>query len=428
MPDEAFESHVLRFERAWRLHGPCAIDDFLGSPFDRASPARDRLLVELISVDLEFRWRNRDAVAPYTLRTYVEQFPELIALDRLALELIGEAYRVQCRWGDQPSHAEFLSQFQERREQIRAELLRIDAELQQEAPRADDAPRSPVLLDPPEGETDPDADVVLLSHHDFLLLRLIGAGRMGKVYVAHHRSTGRDVAVKFLRKPFLHHPEVVRRFIGEAQTIARLSHPNIVGMQGLGRAPGGAYFIVMDLVSGGNLAQLVGQGVAAVDEVIRWVMELCAALEHAHERGIVHCDLKPANLLLDDCGRIRVTDFGLARSLAGDTPATAEVEGTAPFMAPEQALRAWGPIDHRTDVYGVGAVLFTLLTGRPPFTGGRLPDILAEVIALTPVVPPATLRPDLPRPLSDLCRKCLRKVPEARYQTVQEVREALARL
>jgi eukaryotic-like serine/threonine-protein kinase len=158
------------------------------------------------------------------------------------------------------------------------------------------------------------------------------------------------------------------------------------------------------------------------------MMETCDALDHAHERGIVHCDLKPANILLDDCGRIRVTDFGLARSLAGDTPWTAEVEGTAPFMAPEQASRSWGPIDRRTDVYGIGAVLFALLTGRAPFVGGRLPDILAEVIALTPVISPVCLRPGLSEPLSDLCRKCLSKAPDARYQTVREVRSALARM
>src|SRR5262249_5241069 len=124
----------------------------------------------------------------------------------------------------------------------------------------------------------------------------------------------------------------------------------------------------------------------------------------------------------------RVTDFGLARSLAGDTPGTAEVEGTAPFMAPEQASRGWGRIDHRTDVYGVGAVLYTLLTGRPPFAAGRLQDILADVVALTPVVPPAVLRPGLPEPLNAVCRKCLRKLPEARYQTVHELRTALAGL
>src|SRR3954468_6214413 len=141
-------------------------------------------------------------------------------------------------------------------------------------------------------------------------------------------------------------------------------------------------------------------------------METCDALGHAHGRRIVHCDLKPANLLLDEGGRIRVTDFGLARFIAEETPWAAEVEGTAPFMAPEQASRCWGPIDRRTDVYGIGAVLYALLTGRPPWGGRRLPDVLADVISAAPVVPPISLRPDLPRSLSDLCRKCLSKASE----------------
>jgi serine/threonine protein kinase len=251
---------------------------------------------------------------------------------------------------------------------------------------------------------------------------------MGKVYEARQHGGGCDVAVKYLRKSLLRHPEVVRRFIGEARTIAGLRHPNIVGTQGLGRAPGNAYFIVMDLISGPNLAVLGSQRAITVDEAIRWTIEACDALEHAHQRGIVHCDLKPANLLLGEDGSIRVADFGLARSLTADTPRVAEVEGTAPFMAPEQASRCWGPIDHRTDVYGIGAVLFALLTGRPPLIGRRLPDILAQVISATPIVSPASLRPDLPGPVSDICLRCLSKAPEARFQSIQEVRSVLARV
>jgi eukaryotic-like serine/threonine-protein kinase len=386
---------------------------------------RGRLLVELICVDLEYRWRDPGVVGTATLGKYVERFPELISLDRLPLELVGEEYRVRRCWGDRPSHAEFMSPFRERREQIRLELLRVDAEIEEESADPGDTARPP-SLPPPEELADTDPNVPLLSHHDFLLRRLIGAGRMGKVYEARQHSAGCDVAVKFLRKSFLMHPEVVRRFIGEARTVARMRHPNVVGTQGLGRTAAGSYFIVMDLVVGCNLQLAAGERAIAEEEAIHWAMEICNVLEHAHERGIVHCDLKPANILLDDRGRIRVTDFGLARSLAGETSGMAEIEGTAPFMAPEQASRSWGPVDHRTDVYGIGAVLFALLTGRPPFVGGRLPDILADVIASTPVVSPARLRPGLSEPLSDLCRRCLSKEPEARYQTAREVRSALA--
>jgi eukaryotic-like serine/threonine-protein kinase len=254
---------------------------------------------------------------------------------------------------------------------------------------------------------------------------MIGAGRMGKVYQAWQQSERRAVAVKFLRKTFLDQPELVHRFRGEARTIARLRHPNIVGIHGLGRTPAGAYFLVMDLVAGFDLDRLGRARAISTAEAIRWAIEMCHALEHAHARGIIHCDLKPANLLLDGDGNLRVTDFGLARSLTEHTPWTAEIEGTAPFMAPEQASPSWGPIDIRTDVYGIGAVLYTLLTGRPPWVGRRLPDILADVISGTPVIPPISLRTDLPKPINDVCRKCLSKAPGDRYASADEVCTAL---
>jgi eukaryotic-like serine/threonine-protein kinase len=214
----------------------------------------------------------------------------------------------------------------------------------------------------------------------------------------------------------------------EAITIARLHHPNIVGIHGLGRTPSGSCFIVMDLVTGPDLAVLVRTRFVSLEEIISWAVQLCDALEHSHAQGIVHCDLKPANLLLDENERLRVTDFGLARSLSRQSDWAAEVEGTAPFMAPEQVSRYWGPIGIRTDVYGIGAVLYTLLTGQAPWAGRRLPDILARVASAAPVIPPSSLRPDLPQTISDFCRKCLSKAPKDRYHNAEEVRSVLARL
>jgi RNA polymerase sigma factor (sigma-70 family) len=313
------------------------------------------------------------------------------------LEFVGEGDRVQGRRSDRPPR---------------------------ESPRPVDGPRAG--SHPPAIRDAPGPGIPLLSDRSFLLRRMIGSGRMGKVYRAWHLDAGREVAVKFLRKELLQDPWVVERFVAEAKTVARLCHPHIVGTQGLGRTRGGAYFIVMDLMEGPDLARLATIRPIAVAEAIRWVIDACRAVEYAHELGVIHCDLKPANLLLDATGRIRVADFGLARSLAGGTPCAAEVEGTAPFMAPEQVARCWGRIDQRTDVYGLGAVLFALLTGRPPHLGRRLPDILADVVGSAPVVPVASLRPDLPDAIGDLCRRSLCKSPEGRYQTVREVRSALA--
>ena len=257
---------------------------------------------------------------------------------------------------------------------------------------------------------------------------MIGAGCMGKVYEAWQQSSSRAVAVKYLRKTLLDQPYLVERFIDEWRIVGRLRHPNIVGVHGLGWTPGGSYFIVMDLVRGPNLFELGKRRDITVGEAVRWVIETCSALEHAHSSGVIHCDLKPANLLLDADGCIRVTDFGLARLLSDTTPWAGEVEGTGPFMAPEQVSRSWGEIDARTDVYGVGAILFTLLTGRPPWPGKRLPEILSDVTSSTPVIAPARIRPELPESLSAICERCLAKVPDDRYPSLQEVRSALTEL
>ena len=429
MTDDAFESRLVRFEEAWRRDGPCKIADFLDDSPVLSSTARFRLLVELIAIDLEFRWKSRISDQPAMLETYLARFPQLGPLDGLPMELIAEEYRVRHRWGDRPSHADVLARFMTRRDEIRARLIEIDRELEREEEvESCSIPRHGARSSPPAEHEPRDLDIPFLSHHEFLLQRLIGAGRFGKVYQARQHSTGREVAVKFLRKTLLQEPGLVQRFIGEARIVAGLHHPRVVGTQGLGRTGGGSYFIVMDLVSGPDLAQLGKTRPIAVDEAVRWTIAACEALEHAHEMGVIHCDLKPANLLLDGDGGIRVADFGLARSLSGRTPWMTEVEGTAPFMAPEQVSRCWGRIDQRTDVYGIGAVLFTLLAAKPPHAGRRLPDILADVISAAPVVSLSTVRPDVSDPLDGLCRKCLCKAPEGRYPTIREVRAALGGL
>ncbi len=432
MLDDDLESRILSFERGWRQGGPSKIGDYLYCRSQANPERRRRLLVELICVDLEFRWRNyvpgQLGSEPALLDGYVGLFPELGALDQLPLELIGQEYRVRRQLGDRPTHDDVIARFRMRQESIRAELRLIDCEIENESGNPGTIAPSPKRSSANEPRAGRMVSGRLLSHRDLLLRKMIGSGLMGKVYEAWQHSARRAVAVKFLRKSFLLEPRVVQRFIDEASTIARLAHPNIVKAYGLGRTPGNAYFIVIELVSGPNLAVAGSRTVVSIEDAVHWTIETCSALEHAHDRGIIHCDLKPANLLLDTDGSVRVADFGFARTLSDRTPWNGDLEGTAPFMAPEQASRCWGDVGIRTDVYGLGAVLYALLAGRPPWLGRRLPDILAQVTSAAPVVPLKSLRPDVPEPLDDICRKCLSKSPGDRYSTLREVRASLARL
>jgi tRNA A-37 threonylcarbamoyl transferase component Bud32/DNA-directed RNA polymerase specialized sigma24 family protein len=230
----------------------------------------------------------------------------------------------------------------------------------------------------------------LLSYGDVVLLRQLGQGGMGKVYRATWRGHDGPVAVKLLRKPLRGHETAAARFREEAALLARLRHPGIVAVHGVGLLPDGGHFLVMDLVEGSDLARRPPPSVA---EALRWVAEAALAIEYAHGMGVVHCDLKPSNLLLGGDGRVRVSDFGLARSLAaGDAPHG----GTTGFMAPEQSDPD-GKVSPRTDVYGLGAVLRALLPERP-----------AEVDAV--------------------CRRCLEPDPADRYSSAAELAAALHEL
>ena len=220
--------------------------------------------------------------------------------------------------------------------------------------------------------------------HDFrelVLTRMIGAGGMGKVYQAQQVDHDEPVAVKFLRKSLQHDAASVQRFLQEARLIGELNHPHIVPLFGVGRTSGGIHFLVMRFVSGQNLASLIAAGELPVACIQGWVIQTAEALQHAHSQNIVHCDLKPANIVVDESGSAVVTDFGLAQSLSGPSVAVPAMAGTAAWMAPEQVDDYFGPVTEQTDVYGFGALLYSLLTGNPPFSGRTLPDVLANVVS-----------------------------------------------
>jgi tetratricopeptide (TPR) repeat protein len=256
---------------------------------------------------------------------------------------------------------------------------------------------------------------------------LLGHGGMGVVYRAWHLRLNRPVALKMLLAGPYARPKELERFLREAEAVAALNHPNIVQVHDAGDVGGRPYF-TMELVEGGNLAERIGGVPQPARQAAAMVATLAAAIHAAHQSGIVHRDLKPGNILLAPDATPKVTDFGLARRLEGDGGLTLSgaLLGTPSYMAPEQARGDKAALGPATDVYALGAILYELLTGRPPFRAETPMATLQQVVADEPVAP-ARLNPRVPRDLQTICLKCLYKEPHKRYASAQDLAADLRR-
>jgi WD40 repeat protein len=262
---------------------------------------------------------------------------------------------------------------------------------------------------------------------DYELIEPVAAGGMGTVFKARQRSLNRLVALKLIRGGLMATGEALQRFRQEAEAVARLDHPNIVPIYDVGEHAGFHYFS-MKLVDGGNLTLRVAEFSADPCSAARLVAAVARAIHHAHERGILHRDLKPSNILLDEQGQPHVSDFGLAKRVEDDGELTQSgaILGTPSYMAPEQASGHRSAITTATDVYGLGAVLYALLTGRPPFQADSVLETI-EKVKLHEPDPPSGVNRRVNRDLQTICLKCLEKDPERRYRTAQDLADDLER-
>jgi eukaryotic-like serine/threonine-protein kinase len=262
---------------------------------------------------------------------------------------------------------------------------------------------------------------------NFELLEEIARGAMGVVYKARQANLNRIVALKMILSGQLAGADDVDRFRMEAAAAASLDHPGIVPIFEIGEHDGRHYF-AMGFIDGPSLASLVANGPLAPRDAARYASQIADAVQYAHDRGVIHRDLKPANILIDHDDRPKVTDFGLAKRLEGDSAltATGQVMGTPSYMPPEQASGDTRGIGPSADVYSLGATLYCLLTGRPPFLAAGIMETLTQVLEKDPLSP-RKLNPEIAVDLETICLKCLEKDPSRRYASARQVGEELDR-
>jgi predicted Ser/Thr protein kinase len=444
-----------RFEAAWKevleKGGPLPqIEDYLpaaeatagSTPAEApaavtpAPPsAAGDLLMNLVMTDLEYRWRFAGDAPTEALRQpaavakapegpgqppslpgrprledYIARYPGLGPMERLPEELILDEYRIRHLHGDRPGHEEYVSRFGGLHAAIGERLAQVDQELAR------------IAGPPPVG---PGSRVRYFG--DYELLEEIGRGGMGVVYRARQRSLDRLVAVKMIQPRRLSQPQSVERFYREARAAANLQHPNIVRIYEVGEHEGQHYFS-MDYVAGQSLAQAAHEKTLDPARAARYIQKVAAAIDFAHGHGIVHRALKPSNILVDEGDEPRITDFGLAKRFSEDDELSREgqIVGTLPYMPPEQAEAKRAEVGPASDIYALGATLYRLLAGRPPFLADTDAATLAQVLHAEPL-PPSVLNPAVERPLEAMCLKCLEKDPRDRYQSARQLADELGR-
>jgi WD40 repeat protein len=429
--DQALE----RFEAAWQRGERPAIEDYLGGPADE----RLALLAELVHAELELRLK---AGEPARVEDYLGRFPELRADAEVLLGLIEAEWRLRLRRGESAELSEYAIRFPEQ-----AAALATAPEEQQTPPppssvpaeaetlRPEPASQAPATPAPPQADgAGPPGSVDAglpgipggLCVRGYEVLGLLGRGGMGVVYQARQVGLDRLVALKMILHAEHSGSDERDRFRSEAQAVARLQHPHIVQIYEIGECQGLPYFS-MEFCAGGSLERKLDGTPWQALPAAKLVETLARAVQGAHQVQVIHRDLKPANVLLTAEGQPKITDFGLAKKLdeAGRTASNAIV-GTPSYMAPEQAGGKTREVGPTADVYALGAILYELLTGRPPFKAATPLDTILQAVTEEPVAV-RRLQPTVPRDLETVCHKCLHKDPGRRYSSAEALAEDLRR-
>jgi len=421
------ERHFRRFEAAWQGGAVPALEDFL--PVEQGE-FRETVMRELVHLDLEFRLR---AGLGARVEDYLSRYPQLRDSQEILLELIEEEYALRQETDGELSPTEYAVRFPP----LAVELSR----------RLSGVQPAPTSIQHSNRSRNSEAPIPQVPGCE--ILEVIGRGGMGVVYKARHLALDRMVAVKMLRAGIGADDEDRRRFQNEVRAAALLQHPNIIQIHEVGAIDGQPYCL-LEYLPRGTLQNRLAKGPIPANDAAQLLEVLARAIHFAHQRGIIHRDLKPANILLkDETGQAepdhelaaqydsslvfhfasltpKIADFGLAKQINRDSSltATGAVIGTPQYMAPEQADgRDVGPA---TDIYSLGAILYEMLTGRPPFQGVSPLDTFDMLRNVEPVRP-SRLQPRLPPDLETICLKCLHKEPTRRYPSAEALADDLKR-
>ncbi len=349
---------------------------------------------------------------------------------RLLEELLRVEGELRRRDGEKPSPEDYSLRFSQHAALIEAIFGPEPDQSDATGPRPD--PSTTAVVTPGgdrngDGEPSPAPGTLVSYFGDYELIEELGRGGMGIVYEARQISLNRPVALKMIRAGLLADGDELRRFQNEAEVVAALDHPHLVPIYEVGEHDGKRYFS-MKLIGGSPLNEALDRYTADPRSAVGPMIAVAEAVHHAHQRGILHRDLKPSNILLDERSQPHVTDFGLAKRVGreGEQTVSGAILGTPAYMAPEQASGRKRQVTTLSDVYGLGAVLYALLTGKAPFGGETHLETLDQVRHQPPVAP-SRINPRAPHDLEVICLKCLEKDPARRYASAQVLADDLRR-
>jgi serine/threonine protein kinase len=430
-----------RFESAWRAGKPAPIEHFLPSDDD---PRYLATAEELVHIELELGWKSwhgrtdgarTDGQRPSPVESYLARFP-LLSESLILLRLLQQEFLVRKLYGDRPTLEEYRRRF--------PEVIITGRELEEALPSVGTRPPRELIAEPPPGA----------RLGQYRLCAEYARGGFGLVWQADDEILGREVALKQMSGDLAADEEYRQRFVAEARIAARLQHPGVVPVYNLGEAEGQHPYYAMKLVRGQTMAEAIrrfhgepretGERTVEHLRLLNAFLAVTRAMAYAHSRGVIHRDLKPDNIVLGDYGETVILDWGLAKVLRDGTPEEESsavpvaspspvnatqfgtVMGTPAYMSPEQAAGRLSEVDERSDIYCLGAILYHVLTGQPPFRGTDSDDVVRQVLAKAPARP-STLSSTVPRALEAICLRAMATKRSERYAEVSAVTRDLER-